>query len=331
MLKTKHFAATLLLASLTTLAQAQVAGNGSSFARELIAGWSKSYGDTVGGIQYEANGSAAGVDAVTKNTTDFGITDVPLTYATISKLGIKQIPLAASGVAIVINLSDLGNEVINLDGRLLLGIYKGEITSWDDPKIAAANRDLKLPKVKITPVWRADGSGQSYVFTSYLGRSDSSWNRSNGATLNVNFSAGRGVKGGKEMIEAVASTKGAIGYDALAGATKSALKIVAIQNASKKYVQPNEKSITNALQQAKWSLGATDTNQGDLDGVSGDAAYPMAAIAYALIPPKPATGKKSPNAFFAKAMAQGQADATKAGFVLVPENVKKAISPLLAN
>jgi phosphate transport system substrate-binding protein len=240
----KYVAATLLLTSLTTLAQAQVAGNGSSFARELITSWSKSYGDTVGGLQYEANGSAAGVDAVTKNTTDFGITDVPLTYARVSNLGIKQIPLAASGVAIVINLNEIGNEVINLDGRLLLAIYKGEITSWDDPKIAAANRDLKLPKVKITPVWRADGSGQSYVFTSYLGRNDPSWNRSNGSTLNVNFSTGRGVKGGKEMIEAVASTKGAIGYDALAGATKSALKIVAIQNASKRYVLPNEKSIT---------------------------------------------------------------------------------------
>jgi phosphate transport system substrate-binding protein len=329
--KNNYIFATLLCASFISATQAQVSGNGSSFARELIGTWAKSYGDTVGGVQYDANGSAAGVDSVSKNLSDFGVTDVPLTYATISRMGVRQIPLAASGVAVVINLTELGNETIKLDGRLLIGIYKGEITSWDDPKIAAANRDVKLPKVKITPVWRADGSGQSFVFTSYLGRSDSSWNRANGSTLNVKFDAGRGVKGGKEMIEVIASTKGAIGYDAFAGATKSGLKIVAVQNASKQYVLPNEKSISSALSQAKWTLGANDTNEGDLDGVTGDTAYPMAAIAYALIPPKSATGKKSPAAFFAKAMAQGQADATKAGFVLVPDNVKKSVSALLAN
>jgi phosphate transport system substrate-binding protein len=328
-MRSKSLILAIAMASSFTV-QAQVSGNGSSFARDLVANWSKSYGDTVGGVSYEANGSAAGVDAVSKNTTDFGITDVPLTYATISRLGIKQIPFAASGVAIVVNLPELGTSPVNLDGRLLIAIYKGEISSWDDPKIAAVNRDLKLPKLKITPVWRKDGSGQSFVFSSYLGRSDPVWKRANGSTLNVNFEAGRSVKGGKEMIETIGSTKGAIGYDAFAGAIKSGLKIAAVQNASKKYVLPDEKSIGSALQQAKWSLGATDTNEGDLDGVTGDAAYPMAAIAYALIPPKPAAGKKSPSAFFAKAMAQGQAEASKAGFVLVPDNVKKAVVPLLA-
>jgi phosphate transport system substrate-binding protein len=228
-------------------------------------------------------------------------------------------------------LTELGNETIKLDGRLLIGIYKGEITSWDDPKIVAANRDLKLPKLKITPVWRKDGSGQSFVFSSYLSRNDPAWRRAKGSTLNVSFETGRSVKGGKEMIEAVASTKGAIGYDAFAGAGKSGLQIAAMQNASKQYILPNEKSISSALQQAKWSLGASETNEGDLDGVTGETAYPMAAIAYALIPPKPAQGKKSPSSFFAKAMAQGQADASKAGFVLVPDNVKKSVAAILAN
>jgi phosphate transport system substrate-binding protein len=329
MLFKSTLAAALLLSSLGL--QAQVSGNGSSFARELISTWAKGYGDTVGGVSYEPNGSAAGVDAVSKNLTDFGITDVPLTYATIARLGVKQIPLAASGVAIIANLPELGTSSINLDGRLLVAIFKGEITSWDDPKIVSLNRDLKLPKLKITPVWRKDGSGQSFVFSTYLSRNDPVWRRANGSTLTVNFEAGRAVKGGREMIEAVTTTKGAIGYDAFAGASKSGLQIAAIQNSAKKFVLPNEKSISSALQEAKWSLGATETNEGDLDGVAGDAAYPMAAIAYALIPPKPATGKKSPAAFFVKAMAQGQAEASKAGFVLVPDNVKKSVTALLAN
>jgi phosphate transport system substrate-binding protein len=323
------FAVSIIATSFTT--QAQVVGNGSSFARELISTWAKNYGDTVGGVTYEANGSAAGVDAVSKNITEFGITDVPLTYATISRLGIKQIPLAASGVAVIANLPEIGTQPVNLDGRLLVAIFKGEVTSWDDPKIVAFNRELKLPKLKITPVWRKDGSGQSFVFSTYLSRNDPVWRRANGSSLTVNFEAGRAVKGGREMIEAVTTIKGAIGYDAFAGAAKSGLQIAAIQNSAKKFVLPNEKSISSALQEAKWSLGATDTNEGDLDGVAGDAAYPMAAIAYALIPPKPATGKKSPAAFFAKALAQGQADASKVGFVLVPENVKKSVSALLAN
>jgi phosphate transport system substrate-binding protein len=314
----KKLAFTLLL-SIPLMVQAQVSGNGSSFARELIGNWSKSYGDSVGGVQYEANGSAAGVDSVSKSLSDFGVTDVPLNYATISRLGVKQIPLAASGVAIITNLPELGATPLKLDGRLLIGIYKGEITSWDDAKIAAVNKDIKLPKLKITPLWRKDGSGQSFVFSSYLSRNDAAWRRANG----------KSVTGGKEMISTIASVKGAIGYDAYAGALKSGLNIAAMQNAAKQYVAPNNASIASALQQAKWSLGASDTNEGDLDGVTGDATYPMAAIAYALIPSKPAVGKKSVSPFFAKAFSLGQSDATKAGFVLIPENVKKAVGPTL--
>jgi phosphate transport system substrate-binding protein len=181
-------------------------------------------------------------------------------------------------------------------------------------------------------VWRRDGSGQSYVFSSYLSRNDPVWRRASaGSTLNVNFDAGKGVKGGREMIESVTTIKGAIGYDALAGVAKSGLQVIALQNAAKKFVTPNEKSISSALQEAKWSLGATETNEGDLDGVTGESAYPMAAIAYALIPPKPAVGRKSPTAFFAKALAQGQSDASKLGFVVVPENVKKVVAMMLTN
>ena len=57
---------------------------------------------------------------------------------------------------------------MNLDGATISKIFLGQITNWNDPAIAALNKGANLPNLKITPVFRSDGSGTSYNFTDYL-------------------------------------------------------------------------------------------------------------------------------------------------------------------
>ena len=57
---------------------------------------------------------------------------------------------------------------MNLDGNTISKIFLGTITNWNDPAIKALNKSANLPDLKITPVFRSDGSGTSYNFTDYL-------------------------------------------------------------------------------------------------------------------------------------------------------------------
>jgi phosphate transport system substrate-binding protein len=325
----KLYSVLLTISLFTPMAvSAQVAGNGSSFARELVNRWSDSFGVAVGNVTYEPNGSTAGIDSVSKQTSDFGVTDVPLTSAALNRLALKQIPLAASGVAVIVNLPELNtnNATLRLNGSLLSAIYRGDIKDWDHPRIATANPGVSLPKVKIVPVWRMDGSGQSYVLTSYIGRQDTEWRRGAvGTSTKMQSPLGLGVKGGRELLDTVKKTKGAIGYDALSGALSSGLQIAAMQNAAKQFVLPNAASIAGALSEAVWSVGQGDANIADLDGSAGAATYPMAAVAYALVPVKPAATRKNATPFFAKSLKEGDAVTAKAGFVAIPEKIKKSI------
>src|SRR6202012_3977600 len=75
-------------------------------------------------------------------------------------------PIVAGGVAIIYNLP--GDPKLKLDGDTIANIYMGTITNWSDPKIAALNPGVNLPNVSIIPVHRSDGSGTTFIFTSYL-------------------------------------------------------------------------------------------------------------------------------------------------------------------
>ena len=106
---------------------------------------------------------------------DFGASDAPMTDAAMATAPgkILHLPIVAGGVAIIYNLP--GDPKLKLDGDTLAGIYLGNITKWNDPKIAALNPGVALPDVAIVPVHRADGSGTSFIFTDYLSSVNPAW------------------------------------------------------------------------------------------------------------------------------------------------------------
>ena len=315
----------LLSLAFCATAQAQVAGTGSSLVRELMTSWSTQYGPASGGATYEASGSSVGVARATEQSVDFGVSDVPLTATALRQAGLRQVPLAGAAVAVVVNLPELGSRAVKLNGDILADIYQGNITTWNHTQIVAFNPGTPMPNRAIVPIWRADGSGQSHVFSTYLSRGNPKWRRVVGSTNTLNLTAGRGAKGGAAMLEAVKATPGAVGYDSLGAAQKAGLGIAELLNGSGKTVAPNAASIAEAMDKAQW---AKDSNAADLDGSAGPGAYPMAAVPYALIPVAVKTGRKSALPFLQASVAQGDAQVRQAGFSPLPAVAKTTVSTL---
>ena len=303
--------------------QAQVSGAGSSLVRDLMSGWAMQYGSASGGVVYEAQGSSAGVLRAAEQTVDFGVSDVPLTAAALRQAGLRQLPLAGAAVAVIVNLPELGGKTVKLSGDVLAEIYQGSITQWNHSLIAGSNPGLALPNRTIVPIWRADGSGQSHVFSTYLSRGNSKWRRLIGPTNNLALTAGRSARGGQAMLEAVKATPGAIGYESLGAAQKASLSVAELLNGSGKFIAPNAVSVAAALENAQW---LKDSNAADLDGSAGLATYPMTAVPYALIPVVPKKGRVNALPFIQAAVAQGDSQIKQGGFFPLPAVAKELTS-----
>jgi phosphate transport system substrate-binding protein len=306
-------------------AQAQVTGAGSSLVRDLMTNWISQYGAASGGVSYDPAGSSAGLARASDQSVDFGATDVPLTTAALRQAGLRQLPIAATAVAIIVNLPELNGKTIKLNGDILADIYQGSIKEWNHSQIATSNPGVALPNKPIVPIWRADGSGQSYALSAYMARGSAKWRRNFAATSNLSLNVGKGVRGGQAMLDAVKTTLGAIGYEPLGAAQKSGLVIAELQNAASKSIAPNAGSIAVALDSAKWSQ---DNNSADLDGSAGPGTYPLTAITYALLPATLKADRKNALPFIQTAIAQGDALAKQAGFVPLPTTGKAVVAAM---
>src|SRR5581483_2327400 len=128
-------------------------------------------------VNYQSIGSGGGVQQLIKGVVDFGATDFPLNEEqtrTAEAAGgpVVLIPVTMGAVSIGYNLPVDG---LKLDGETLAGIYLGRITKWNDAKIAALNPGIKMPATPIAVVHRADGSGTTFIFTSYLAAVSPEW------------------------------------------------------------------------------------------------------------------------------------------------------------
>jgi phosphate transport system substrate-binding protein len=303
-------------------AQAQTIGTGSTLVRDLMASWISQHGAASGGVRYEPSGSTAGIAQAREGSVDFGATDIPLNAAALQQGNLRQIPLAAAAVAVMVNLPELGSKSIKLTGDILADIYTGTITQWNHAVIAAVNPGLALPARAITPIWRADGSGQSYVFSAYIARGNAKWRRAFGATNNLSQLSGRSVRGGAALIDTVKATPGAIGYDNFGAAQRAGLGIAELRNAVDRYVAPSTASVAEALAQAKWS---SESASADLDGGAGAGSYPMSTITYALISGN-RKGGVSPIPFLKAAVANGDAQVLQAGLIPLPAAGKSLVN-----
>jgi phosphate transport system substrate-binding protein len=120
-----------------------------------------------------------------------------------------DLPAYISPIAVIFNVD--GVDELNLDADTLAKIFKGDITVWNDPAIAALNADAKLPATNITAVHRSDDSGTTKNFADYLNQvAPSVWTEKPADAFP--FLTGEGAQGTSGVVDAVTNGVGTIGY-----------------------------------------------------------------------------------------------------------------------
>jgi phosphate transport system substrate-binding protein len=262
---------------------AGLTGAGSTLVAPLMANWISGFEIKEGiAVKYGAVGSGTGIAQVTARTVDFGASDAPLTPEQAAACnGCVQIPWALSATGLGINIPGL--KKVNLTGKVLAGIYFGRITKWNDPKIKKINPGVKLPGLTITPVFRSDGSGDTYAFTNYLSKISPAWKNEVGFATSVGFKAGVGAKGNSGITSTVTKTPGAIGYISASYLIAAGLGAAAIQNNAGNFEFPNLKNIESAASTVK-SLPASNAISITNPPKKATIAYPISTFTYAIVP-----------------------------------------------
>src|SRR4029079_6231119 len=119
------------------------------------------------------------------------------------------------------------------------------------PKIKKINPKAHLPGLTITPIFRSDGSGDTYAFTNYLSKITPDWKSEVGYAATVGFKAGIGAKGNSGVPATVVKTPGAIGYISAFYLIAAGVHAAAIQNAAGNYELPNIPNISSAASSVK--------------------------------------------------------------------------------
>lgn len=320
-------AATSLAVVLPGVSKAEsVTGAGSSFAAPIYEAWSEAAKTAVGvTVNYQSVGSSAGQNQVLAGTVDFGASDAPMDAQKIESAHLFQFPTVMGGIVPVVNIPGMKANALRLSGEVLAGIYAGDITEWNDAKIAALNPGVKLPDLAIAPIHRADGSGTTFVFTSYLARSSDSWKNNLGAGTSISWPGGLGARGNDGVAATVQNTEGAIGYVEYAYASRNHLTTIKLRNHAGEDVEANQTSFAHAAESADWKNASHFAV--DLLDTAGHGAWPIVSATYVLtsVPPKDAARGKAVRNFFTWSFEKGDAIAAKLDYVALPQAVKSAI------
>jgi phosphate transport system substrate-binding protein len=310
-------------------AQLKLNGAGSTFDYPIFSKWFNTYNKMTGiQINYASIGSGGGIRQITEGTVDFGASDAPLTpeqmdaFKKAQGADVVHIPIIMGGVAITYNLPSVG-QGIKLDGATLADIYLGKVTKWNDPRIVEINKDKSLPDKAILVAHRSDGSGTTFIFTSYLSKVSSEWEKQCGTSTAVNWPVGIGGKGTEGVAGVIAQTEGAIGYIELAYARQNNLPYCLMKNQAGTYVEVNFNTVSEA------AAGAAAHMPKDLRAVitnsPGKNSYPISGFSWIVVP-KDIKNHQHAEAlvkFLKWAVTKGQNDATSLYYAPLPKSVQK--------
>jgi phosphate transport system substrate-binding protein len=273
-----------ILASTSPLLAQGLTGAGATFPNPIYTKWFDAYNKKTGvQINYQSIGSGGGIRQFTEGTVDFGATDGPMNESQIQAVNgnVLHIPTVLGAVVVTYNVPGLENTRLKFDGNVLVDIFMGRITKWNDGKIAALNPGVKLPDQDLIVVHRSDGSGTTYIFTDFLNKFSREWRDKVGYATSVNWPVGLGGKGNEGVTQQVKQTEGAIGYVELIYALSNNLPYASIKNSAGTFVEPSLPSVTAAAASAKLK---SDTDfRVSITNPPGADAYPIASFTWLLV------------------------------------------------
>jgi phosphate ABC transporter phosphate-binding protein len=291
---------------------------GSTLAAPLYRKWFEASGIEV---SYDAVGSEAGIEALAAGKVDLAASDMRVTdEPPLAARNVIQIPTVLGGVVPIYNLPSI-DRTLNFTPQVLAGIYLGIIRKWNDPRIAEANHGAHLPDAGIQVVHRSDGSGTSYVWTSYLSLVSPEWKHTVGAGARVNWPVGNSAPGNDGVAEQVDKTPNSIGYVELIYAIQHELNYGTVKNPAGEFIKADLASITAAASAAKVGR-SEDGGFGILNQPARDA-YPISTFTWLIVPVEGASPqKRSAMAdLLTWALTAGQKQCASLGYAPLPREI----------
>jgi len=267
-------------------AQMLMNGAGATFPYPLYSKWFDEYTKVDKNVRfnYQSIGSGGGIEQTRKRTVDFGASDAPLTDQQLAAMGrpILLIPTVAGSIAISYNIAGIGSG-LRLTPENIADIYLGTLTKWNDPRLKANNPTLNLPDAAIVVVHRADGSGTTFHFTSFLSLVSPEWDKKVGHNTSVSWPVGLGGKGNEGVAGVVKQTPGAVGYVELAYVTQNKLTYAEVKNHDGQWVAPTLPATTAAAAGGADEMARTHDVRVSISYTPGHDTYPIAGFTYLLI------------------------------------------------
>jgi phosphate transport system substrate-binding protein len=250
------------------------------------SGYQEKYPSTT--IQTAGTGSGTGISEAQSGTIDIGASDAYLAPSnTAADPHLKNIPLAISAQLVTYNVPGVTAH-LKLSGKVLSAIYQGQITSWNASQIASLNKGVTLPNTPIVTLHRSDSSGDTFLFTTFLSKTDpSGWGAKIAYNTTVpwpNAPGALGESGNSGMVSGCKATVGCIAYVGISYQTQAlqaGLGYAALQNAKGQYTLPTASAIAA---EAAYYVKKTPAN-GTISMIYGAAnnGYPIINYEYAIV------------------------------------------------
>jgi len=318
-------AAVLLVAGVAAQ-NLSINGTGATFPGPIYTKWFQEYNKLHPNVRinYQPQGSGAGIQAITKQTVFFGATDGPMTPDQLAAAPgkIMHFPTVLGGVVPVYNIPGVNAE-LKFTGQLLADIFLGKVTRWNDAAIGKLNPGVNLPDSAITVAHRSDGSGTTYIWVDYLAKASPEWKQKVGVNTAVNWPTGVGGRGNEGVAALVTQTPGAIGYVELIFAIQTKSSYGSVQNMAGEFVKASVQSVTAAAAAAAGQMPADF--RVSITNAPGKGVYPISSFTWLLLyeSPKDKAQGKAMVDFMKWALSDGQQFASGLGYAPLPAEVVK--------
>lgn len=334
---------------------AQIEGTGSTWSEIIVQQWIADVDASGMKVVYTGGGSTKGRKDFAQNTNDFAISEIP--YQGTDEQGnadtsngrdFAYLPIVAGGTAFTYQLK-IGDELVRnlrLSGETIAKIFTNQITNWNDPAITKDNNGRAFPNLPITPVVRADGSGTTAQFTTWLDKEyPSIWRpyfgRSGLTSYYPKKSGSRTVSqaGSDQVMNSIASStgNGFIGYVEYSYPVDKNFPVVKVLNKGGYFVEPTQYNVAVALTKARINTSDPSNPSTYLTQILDDVytnpdprAYPISSYSYMVIPtgandPRMTTAKRQTLAdFMYYSLCAGQTKAGAYGYSPLPLNLVQA-------
>lgn len=316
-------------------------GEGSSAQQNAMANFTSVYAGVCSGqaVEYTASGSGTGRTQFVSGIVDFAGSDSAIAEEQAAEAATRcggneawNLPLVFGPVAVAYNLDGVDNVVLTPD--VTARMFLGEISTWNDPAIAALNEGVDLPSTPIVPIYRSDSSGTTDNFQEFLSdAAPEAWTLGDGSDWNG--TAGEGANSSSGVAQAVGSTPGGVTYVEGGFVTQEGLQAASIDFGSGP-VEMNTETAAAAIDTVEFANGADSNNLvidvAALFASSEPETYPLVLATYEIVCSAGYDAETSAavKSFLTSASNEGQQGLEEAGYVPLPDAFKTRLQEAIA-